>query len=34
MDSSRENSISVLGRELLLVDVGGGAETHLAAVAS
>lgn len=25
------NSISVLGRELLLVDVGGGAETHLAA---
>jgi hypothetical protein len=33
MDSSRENSISVLGRELLLVDVGGGAETHLAAVA-
>lgn len=25
------NSVSVLGRELLLVDVGGGAETHLAA---
>ncbi len=33
MDLSRENSISVLDRELLLVDVGGGAETHLAAVA-
>ena len=25
------NSISILGRDLLLVDVGGGAETHLAA---
>jgi hypothetical protein len=25
-----ENRISVLGRELLLVDVGGGVETHLA----
>lgn len=33
MESFRENSISVLERELLLVDVGGGAETHLAAVA-
>lgn len=33
MDPSRENSISVLDRDLLLVDVGGGAETHLAAVA-
>lgn len=33
MDPSRENSISVLDRELLLLDVGGGAETHLAAVA-
>jgi hypothetical protein len=27
------NTISVLGRELLLVDVGGGAETHLAGTA-
>lgn len=33
MDPFRESSISVLDRELLLVDVGGGAETHLAAVA-
>lgn len=32
MDPSRENSISVLDRELLLVDVGVGAETHLAGV--
>ena len=30
MDPTDENSISVLGRDLLLVDVGGGAETHLA----
>lgn len=27
------NSISVLGQEVLLVDVGGGAETHLASTA-
>lgn len=27
------NAISVLGRELLLVDVGGGSETHLAGTA-
>lgn len=27
------NAISVLGRDLLLVEVGGGAETHLAATA-
>lgn len=33
MDPTDENSISVLGRDLLLVDVGGGAETHLAEVA-
>lgn len=33
MDPSRENSISVLDRDLLLVEVGGGAETHLAAEA-
>lgn len=33
MESFRENSMSVLDRELLLVEVGGGAETHLAAVA-
>jgi len=33
MESFRENSMSVLGRELLLVEVGGGAETHLAAEA-
>ncbi len=33
MDPPYENSISVLGRDLLLVDVGGGAETHLAEVA-
>jgi hypothetical protein len=33
MDPTEENSISVLGRDLLLVDVGGGAETHLAEVA-
>ena len=33
MEPFRENSMSVLDRELLLVDVGGGAETHLAAVA-
>ena len=33
MDATDENSISVLGRDLLLVDVGGGAETHLAEVA-
>ena len=33
MDATDENLISVLGRDLLLVDVGGGAETHLAAVA-
>ncbi|MBX7068532.1 MAG: hypothetical protein K1X38_04025 [Microthrixaceae bacterium] len=32
MDTAAENSISVLGRELLLVEVGSGAETHLAAV--
>lgn len=30
MSAPEENSITVLGRELLLVDVGGGAETHLA----
>lgn len=30
MTAPHENRISVLGRELLLVDVGGGAETHLA----
>jgi hypothetical protein len=30
LSAPNENSISVLGRELLLVDVGGGAETHLA----
>lgn len=33
MDATDENSISVLGRDLLLVDVGSGAETHLAEVA-
>lgn len=33
MDPSSENSISVLDRELLLVEVGVGAETHLAATA-
>ncbi len=33
MDATDENSISVLGRDLLLVDVGSGAETHLAKVA-
>lgn len=33
MESFRENSMSVLDRELLLVEVGGGAETHLATVA-
>ena len=33
MDATDENLISVLGRDLLLVDVGGGAETHLAEVA-
>lgn len=33
MESFRENSMSVLDRDLLLVEVGGGAETHLAAVA-
>ena len=32
MDAADENSISVLGRDLLLVDVGSGAETHLAEV--
>lgn len=32
MDATDENSISVLGRDLLLVDVGSGAETHLAEV--
>ena len=32
MDPTDENSISVLGRDLLLVDVGSGAETHLAEV--
>jgi hypothetical protein len=31
MPGENVNSISVLGRDLLLVDVGGGAETHLAA---
>ena len=30
MSEPGENRISVLGRELLLVDVGGGVETHLA----
>lgn len=30
MDSKRENIISVLGRDALLVEVGSGAETHLA----
>jgi hypothetical protein len=34
MDATDENSISVLGRDLLLVDVGSGAETHLAEVAA
>lgn len=33
MDATDENSISVLGRDLLLVDVGSGTETHLAEVA-
>lgn len=33
MDATEENSISVLGRDLLLVDVGSGTETHLAEVA-
>jgi hypothetical protein len=33
MDPPRENSISVLDRELLRVDGGVGAETHLAGVA-
>ena len=33
MDLTDENSISVLGRDLLLVDVGSGAETHLTEVA-
>lgn len=32
MEPSSENSITVLDRDLLLVDVGGGAETHLAEV--
>lgn len=32
MDAAKENSISVLSRDLLLVDVGTGAETHLAEV--
>lgn len=32
MDVTDENSISVLGRDLLLVDVGSGTETHLAEV--
>ena len=31
MPAEGVNSISILGRDLLLVDVGGGAETHLAA---
>lgn len=31
MSGESLNSIAVLGRDLLLVDVGGGAETHLAA---
>lgn len=33
MDATDEDSISVLGRDLLLVDVGSGTETHLAEVA-
>ncbi|MCZ7537897.1 MAG: hypothetical protein M5T61_19515 [Acidimicrobiia bacterium] len=33
MLGERVNAISVLGRELLLVDVGGGTETHLAGTA-
>lgn len=32
MDATAENSISVLRRDLLLVDVGSGTETHLAEV--
>ena len=32
MDATDENSISVLGRDLLLVDVGSGTETHLAEI--
>lgn len=31
MPAEGVNSISILGRDLLLVDVGGGVETHLAA---